>query len=127
MLPTPITYESLTFLRTKIKQNTALAPPNSHCIQRLADAVEKAFADRAILLDENKTLFDHDNEKTTRQSVRSTMVGKARIISHEAIVEAEQKQTAKAAIAAAKRGNGQAAKLDGGQKITCRRKGTWQA
>jgi hypothetical protein len=34
------------------------------------------------------------------------MVGKARIMSYEAIVEAEQKQAAKAAIAGAKRGKG---------------------
>jgi hypothetical protein len=34
------------------------------------------------------------------------MVGKARIMSYEAIVEAEQKQAARAAIAGAKRGRG---------------------
>lgn len=106
MLPTPVTYESLTFLRTKIEHSTALDSPDSHRIQKLANAAEKAFADRAILLDENKKLFDHNNEKTTRQSVRSTMVGKARVMSYEAIVEAEQKQAAKAAIAGAKRGRG---------------------
>lgn len=95
MLPTPVNYESLTFLRTKIEQNTAFDSPDSHRIQKLANAAEKAFADRAILLDENKTLFDHNNEKMTRQSVRSTMVGKAQIMSYEAIVEAEQNKLLK--------------------------------
>jgi len=40
----------------------------------LANATEKAFADRAILLDENKLLFDQNNEKTTRLSVKSTVI-----------------------------------------------------
>jgi hypothetical protein len=99
MLPTPVTYESFTYLRTKIEQNTALDSPGTYRIQKLANATEKLFTDRAILLDENASLFEHNNEKTTRQSVRSTMVGKARIMSYEAIVEAEQKRAARGAVA----------------------------
>lgn len=88
MLPTPVTYETFTYLRTKFEQNTALDSPGTYRIQKLANATEKLFADRVILLDENASLFGHNNEKTARQSVRSTMVGKARIMSYEAVVEA---------------------------------------
>jgi hypothetical protein len=49
MLPTPVTYESFTYLRTKIEQNTALDSPGTYRIQKLANATEKLFADRAIL------------------------------------------------------------------------------
>lgn len=95
MLAPPVTYESFTYLRTKIEQNTALDSPGIFRIQKLANATEKLFAERAILLDENSTLCKHNNEKTTRWSVRSTMVGKARIMSYEAIVEAEEKRAAR--------------------------------
>ena len=58
MLPTPVTYESLTYLRTKIEQGTALDSPTRYRFQKLSNAAEKAFADRAILLDENNLLFE---------------------------------------------------------------------
>jgi hypothetical protein len=102
MLATPVTYASFTYLREKLERKTALDFPGAYRIQKLANAAEKLFADRAIHLDENASLFEHNNEKTTRQSVRSTMVGKARIMSYEAIIEAEEKRAAKAA----KRGRG---------------------
>ena len=69
LLHTPVTCESLTRLRTKIEQDPALDSPNRHRFQKLANAAEKAFADRAILLDENKLLFEQNNEKNTRMSV----------------------------------------------------------
>jgi hypothetical protein len=127
MLPTPVTYKSLTFLRTKIEQNTALDSPDSYGIQKLANAAENAFTDRAILLDENKTLFDYNNEKTRRQLVRSTMVGKAQIMSNEAIVEAEQKQAAKAAITGAKQGKGRLQNSTASKRSRAGEMELWQA
>ena len=52
-------------------------------IQKLANAAEHAFADRAILLDENSLLFEQNNEKATRKSIRATVVGSARVMSYE--------------------------------------------
>ena len=43
--------------------------------QKLANAAEKAFADRAILFDENKILTDQNNEKNVRDSTRRRIVG----------------------------------------------------
>jgi hypothetical protein len=51
----------------------------------LANAAEKAFADRAILLDENLLLFEQNN-------------GKAKVLSYEDIVEAQRQCDMKEAI-----------------------------
>ena len=106
MLHTPVTWESLTCLRTKIEQGSALDSPTKYHFQKLANATEKAFADRTILLDENRLLFEQNNEKTARQSVKSTMPGNARTITYDDIMEAEQKRAAKVGAAAVKRGWG---------------------
>lgn len=51
MLRTPVTYESLADIRTMIQQGTALHSPHKYRFEKLANVAEKAFADRAILLD----------------------------------------------------------------------------
>ena len=57
-------------------------------IYKLANSTEKAFADRAILLDENLLLFEQNNEINTRKSIKATVVGKAKVMKYEDIVEA---------------------------------------
>ena len=57
----------------------------------------KAFAERALLLNENRLLFEQNNESNCRQSTRSTVVGKAKVMSYEDIVEAQAKRDAKEA------------------------------
>jgi hypothetical protein len=101
-----VTWESLTCLRSKIEQDSALDSPIRYHFQKLANATEKAFADRTILLDENRLLFEQNNEKTTRQSVKSTMPGKARIMTYDDIVKTEQKRAVKVGAVGAKRGRG---------------------
>jgi len=95
VLRTPVTGESLASLRTKIEQVAALDTPDRYCFQKIANAAEKAFTDRTILLDENRLLFEQNNEKTTQQSARSTMVGNARIMTYDDIDHAERKRAAK--------------------------------
>jgi hypothetical protein len=56
------------------------------------NAAENAFADRAILLDENLLLFEQNNEKNTRTSIKATVVGTAKVLSYEDIVEAQRKR-----------------------------------
>ncbi|KAL8695782.1 MAG: hypothetical protein Q9201_007958, partial [Fulgogasparrea decipioides] len=65
--------------------------------QKLANAAEKAFADRAILLDKNKLLFEQNNEKTTRSSTRSTVVGTAKVMTYDDILEVQRKRDMKEA------------------------------
>jgi hypothetical protein len=101
MMRIPVTWESLTYLRTKFEQETALNSPSKYRFQKLANAAEKAFVDRAILLDENKLLFEQNNEKMTRSSVRSTVTGTAKIMTYEDIMEAQRKRDIKEATTAA--------------------------
>jgi hypothetical protein len=68
------------------------------------NAAENAFADRAILLDENLLLFHQNNEKNTRTSIKATVVGTAKVLSYKDIVEAQQKRDVKDAEAVAARG-----------------------
>jgi hypothetical protein len=98
MLPTPVTFESLRSLRTKIAQDTTLDHSGQHRFQKLANAAEKAFADRALLLDENRLLFEQNNKKTTRLSIRSTVTGTAKVMAYDDIIEAQRKRDAKEAI-----------------------------
>jgi hypothetical protein len=41
----------------------ALGRPGKHRLQKLAHAAEKAFTDRALLLDENRLLFEQKNKR----------------------------------------------------------------
>lgn len=106
MLHTPVTWESLTCLRTKIEYGSALNSSAKYHFQKLTNSTENVFADRTTLLNKNRLLFEQNNEKTTRQSVKSTMPGNARIMTYDDIVEAEQKRAAKVGVAGAKRGRG---------------------
>jgi hypothetical protein len=77
--------------------------PSKHGLQKLA---KKAFADRALLLNENRLLFEQNNERTTRLSIRSTVTGNAKVMTYDDIVEAQRKRDVKAAITpGAKRGS----------------------
>lgn len=64
-----------------------LFPYKNH-FRKLINAVEKAFASRAILLDENKLLVEQNNEKTSRVSIHSTVTGTARVMTYDDIVKA---------------------------------------
>jgi hypothetical protein len=63
----------------------------------LTHAAEKAFTECSLLRDENRLLFTQNNEKVTRKSVRSTVIGTAKVMSYEDIVEARTNRDAKVA------------------------------
>jgi hypothetical protein len=82
-----------------------LDKPSKQRLQKLANAAQKSFAECALLLDENRLLFQQNNERDCRQSTRSTVVGKAKVMSYEDIVEAQARRDAKeAAVVKGKRG-----------------------
>ena len=100
VLQSPVTSEALTSLQSRIEHDTySLDGPSKHRLQKLANAAQKAFAERAPLQDENRLLFEQNNESTCRRSTRSTVVGKAKVMSYEDIVEAQAKRDAKEAVA----------------------------
>jgi len=87
-----------------IVQHGALDARTKLSIQKVVNAAKNAFADRAILLDENLLLFEQNNEKNTRTSIKATVVGTAKVLSYEDIVEAQQKRDIKEVEAAVARG-----------------------
>jgi len=93
-------YESLSTLHRNIEisiaQQEALDAHTKLSIQKVANAAENAFADQVILLDENLLLSEQNNEETTRTSTKVTIVGTAKVLSYEDIVEAQQKRDIKA-------------------------------
>ena len=70
--------------------------PGKLCLQKLANAAEKAFAERALVLGENR-LIEQNNESKSRVSVKSTVIGKGKVLSYGDIVEAQNKRDAKEA------------------------------
>jgi hypothetical protein len=107
-LETPKTSDKLAAIRRHIEISLAgqktLDAHTKLSIEKVVNAAENAFADRAILLDENLLLFEQNNEKSTRSSTKSTVVGTARVMSYEDILEAQKKRDIKEAEAIAGRG-----------------------
>ena len=93
LLPTPVNAEGFQALRQKVEQHSQhLDNVGKHRLQKLANAAEKAIADRVLLVEENRILFDQNNEKKTRSSTKSTVVGTARVMSYEDIVAVQEKR-----------------------------------
>jgi hypothetical protein len=94
-----VTAEALTSLYSLIEQDAIiLDSPSKQHLQKFANAAQKSFAECAILLDENRLLLEQNNESNCRQSTRSTVVWKAKVISYKDIVEAQAKRDAEDAI-----------------------------
>jgi hypothetical protein len=80
VLQTPVTSEALTSLHSRIEQDAhVLDGPSKQGLQKLANAAKKSLAGCALLLDENRLLFEQNNESNCCQSTRSTVVGKAKV------------------------------------------------
>jgi hypothetical protein len=96
LLPTSVNVEGLEALRKKLEQESQhLDAAGKHRLQKLANAGEKAIADRALLVEEDRILFDQNNEKISRSSTKCTVVETARIMSYDDIMEAQRKGEAK--------------------------------
>jgi hypothetical protein len=96
LLPTPVNAEGFQALRRKLEQESQhLDAAGKHRLQKLANAAEKAIADRVLLVEENRILFDQNNEKMSRSSIKSTVVGTARVMSYNDILEAQMKRECK--------------------------------
>lgn len=63
--------------------------------QKLANAAEKRFAECAIDLDENTLLFGQNSESNVHKSNRSTVVGKAKVMSWDDLEKAKADRDAK--------------------------------
>lgn len=85
-------------LQSQVEQDAhALDARSKKRLQKLANAAQVSFAECALLLNENQLLFQQNNESKRRKSTKSTVVGKAKVMSYDDIVEAQAKRAAKEA------------------------------
>ncbi|KAJ6117814.1 hypothetical protein N7523_005565 [Penicillium sp. IBT 18751x] len=93
---TPVTFDGICFLRKTIEEDVcSLDARGKLCLQKMLNATEKAFSEHSLLLQRNQELFQQNNEKKIRQGVKSTVVGKAKVMKYEDIVEAKRKREEK--------------------------------
>ena len=72
-----------------LKKGGPLDTPSKLRIYKLANAAEVGFAERSLLLDENELLFEQNNKAEHRKSVKSKVIGTAKVSSYEDLVQAE--------------------------------------
>jgi hypothetical protein len=100
-----VTFDEIVSLRRLIEQNLHSLDPASHFyIQKLANSAERVVTARNVLFEENSELVNQNNANTARASRKSVMVGKAKVMSYEDIVEAVRKRQEKEAVKSARRG-----------------------
>ena len=95
-LTTPVTSEGLTTLCTKIEReshglNDSIASP----VQKLVRAAKRAMASRDLLHAANDTLRQQNDEKKLRQSAKANVVGTAKVMSYQDLVEAKRVRESK--------------------------------
>lgn len=93
LLPTPVTSESVEQLCTRIEaKRHDLDVVSRHELTKPADAARKSIPERDILaVDNNNTLAAQHQRRDARSSIRSVVVGAAKVMSYEDIVAARRK------------------------------------
>ncbi|ERF70889.1 hypothetical protein EPUS_02411 [Endocarpon pusillum Z07020] len=91
MPPTPTTSEALTSMRVKVEEDLASAGTSStQRVQKIIKGFQSTLAHCAVLSAENQWLVEQNNEKTSRASVRSTVVGGPKVMTYDDIIERQQ-------------------------------------
>ena len=97
---TPVSAEGLASLHNLIKQDahtlngTSIRRLERH-VQKLANAAQISFAERALLYDQNQLLTKMNNEAKVRRFIRSVVLGKAKVMSFKDIEVARAARAAK--------------------------------
>jgi hypothetical protein len=101
---TPVSPRRLALLRCEVEKDAHEMDEGCKLrLQKILNATEKAFAECSLLLQQNHDLFEQNNEKQSRQRTRSTVVGKAKIMTFEDIAVAKRKREEKEAAREAKK------------------------
>jgi hypothetical protein len=100
---TPVSAEGLASLHSLIKQDAHTLDGTSiqrleKRVQKLVDAAQISFAERALLHDQKQMLTRMNNEAKVRRSTRSLVLGQAKVMSFEDIEVARAARAAKDAI-----------------------------
>ena len=92
-LKTPTNSQSLDGMLCQAEAHLAIADNDTKvCLRKIANAAHKAFADRALAWGQNEHLTTQNNEKKAREAIKSIVVGNAKVMSYEDIVEARKKR-----------------------------------
>lgn len=93
-LKTPTNSASLDAMRTQLDRvigDIADEASKTH-VKKVVNAVEQSFAKCALLADENRLLMAQNSEKKVRKSVKATVVGRAKVMKYEDIVQARERR-----------------------------------
>lgn len=93
---TPTSFAGFNDLRCKVENELGVFDNKAKLgLEKLWHAAERAYTDRTMLVDENKILFEQNNEKTVRATGKTTVVGRAKVMSYQDILDAQQKRSEK--------------------------------
>ena len=93
MQDTPVTAEGFTALRRLIEgESQYTSELNQHRMQKAFNAAERAMTSCTLLEDQRRALFLQNCERKTRVSTKSRVVGTAKVMSYQEIVEQESEQ-----------------------------------
>jgi hypothetical protein len=108
VLQTPVTAEAFISLHGLIQRDADTQDETSKerlltHLQKFSKAAQMSIAECALLKDENRLLFEQNNEAKARRLVKSEIVGRAKVVKYEDVVIEREKRAAKQADAAAKK------------------------
>lgn len=101
---TPVSPRKPALLRSQVEQDAHQLEASCKLrLQKMLNSTERATAERSLLLQQNQDMFQQNNEKKARQRIKSTVVGKAKIMMFEDIAIAKRKREEKEAVREVKR------------------------
>lgn len=112
---TPVSAEALTSLFNIIKQvpnDETNRQYKERLQQKLIDATQLSFAERALLQEHNRFLAQINNEAKPRRATKSEKIGEARVMSYEDLQNARAGRAAKEASKEAKKAEREAKKAE---------------
>jgi hypothetical protein len=113
---TPVSAEAVASLHNLIKQDANVLDETSkqrlqRHLQKLTNATQLSFAERALLQEHNRFLTEINNEAKPRRSAKSEVLGTARVMSYEDLEKARAERAAKEAAKEAKKAAKEAKKV----------------
>lgn len=114
---TPVTTEALLSVQALINKDANALDEKSKrrlkkYVQKLTNAANISFAERDLQKEHIRFLRTANNEAKVRRSTKSTVLGKAKVMKYEDLVEAREKRSEKDNIAATKGKRGQKRKTE---------------
>ncbi|KEY72595.1 hypothetical protein S7711_11534, partial [Stachybotrys chartarum IBT 7711] len=119
---TPVSAEAVASLHKQIEQDLyeldeMNRPRLQKHIQKLTHAAQLSFAERTLLLENNQFLAQMNNEAKVRRSIKSEILGTARVMSYEDLENARAMRAAKEATKEAKKAAKEAKKAEYSSKL----------